>query len=475
MNPDGDPVPSQGAAPAAAELREPVTGAGAPPVDGHLPPRVDDEGDDREARALASAPAVFAAAAAAPVVILEEDDAPPPHVPASGRHAPPSPAPSADSSVDSAQGHFGPLEATPRQQPQPPRPLPQPAMCELSDEPPPLVPVEAPPASLAMSTTSRDSRGTRRKKSSSGRNDGTVATVRTPHKAASTLPPLQQSNMRGQPASLTVSSSTRRVRRRKDGVVKEVPRAEADRKKETQAQAEPRKHPQPPPLPPASITSSTASKMHLPVHSSTVSTASSGARRKRRSVPSSTNVATSKAAVEPEDDCADCKICAADRAEKAARVARRGGSKERRRRSAASEEDCVLCEDAHPSGVHSSKLSRSSSRRRMRKRRDDSSASTAPDSVVQACVSGSCSRWSPGARPQRPIYRHVLASPESESTDGEGGRCIWDSSDSEGESRRRNRARQRRERRAAKRDDVPRAKQLRSVRFIDELEQERSR
>lgn len=134
-------------------------------------------------------------------------------------------------------------------------------------------------------------------------------------------------------------------------------------------------------------------------------------------------------------------------------------------------DDCELCEYSG-GGTSSSgggtRLSRSSSRRRLRRRRSDTSASSAaPASVVTAGVTKGCARWSPHARPARPIYRHVMPSAEAELTDDEGGRCIWDSSDSEGESRRRDRARRRRERRNAASDDALQGKLVQTVRFID--------
>ena len=76
------------------------------------------------------------------------------------------------------------------------------------------------------------------------------------------------------------------------------------------------------------------------------------------------------------------------------------------------------------------------------------------------------SSWSPHATPAKSVYRHVLPVSESETSDDDE-RCIWDSSDSEGEERRRDLAREKRIRNAARRHPAIPVRNLRSVRFAE--------
>jgi hypothetical protein len=171
-------------------------------------------------------------------------------------------------------------------------------------------------------------------------------------------------------------------------------------------------------------------------HSISGTSSSSGRRRrthqKRRS--------SSK-----RDESPECTVCA---------------EKERRRQSSASR---TSVKDAVKQA-----LPRHSSRRRHRRHHDDDEDNDDDDSEDDTVwfTDPSGSSWSPHVMPAKSIYRHVLPVSESETSDDDE-RCIWDSSDSEGEERRRDLAREKRIRNAARRHPAIPVRNLRSVRFAE--------
>lgn len=140
------------------------------------------------------------------------------------------------------------------------------------------------------------------------------------------------------------------------------------------------------------------------------------------------------------------------------------GSRSRREASP----ECSLCrecrmdEEASLSSKSSkSGLVKSSSRRRRSKKGRDRDANE-----FSSLSKFKVSVWSSEKTPQHSIYRHVTALTESDSSDDDE-RCIWDSSDSEGEARRRQEAKRKRAQRSVRRPEQYPSREDRNVQFAN--------